>query len=121
MSQCDSEHSRSAVTHPMNWFSGNLVNKFRFLSYNRVQSKLIIRIFTFRGPPVASEVTPNEPDAAAEKRNKVIDEIGVTTLPRLVNDDFGFGPWVGVIVYFIIVPFTRAQLDGVASHCNRGR
>jgi hypothetical protein len=65
---------------------------------------------------MSPQIPTNKPDAAAEKWDEMEDELRVAALSGLVDDDLGFGPGVCVVVYFVVVPFSGAKVDGMASH-----
>lgn len=58
--------SRRIITHPMNLFFANLINKLCFLGYSCLKGELVSLISAFRTTIMTTKVTSNEADSPAQ-------------------------------------------------------
>ena len=100
----------------MHRLAANFVNEFRLLRNNCVQVKLVPFVFSLRASSVAPEIATNESDSSAKEWNEVINQIAVSTLARLIDDDFRFCPRIGVVIDLVVIAFACRQVTVVATH-----
>jgi hypothetical protein len=102
----------------MHRLTAHFIDELGFLGDNCVQSELISLIFALGATSMTSEVATNESDSAAKEGNEVKYQVGVSTLPRLINYDFRFCPRIGIVVDFVVIAFACRQLTVMTTHGN---
>jgi len=100
----------------MHRLAADFVNEFCFLRNNCVQVEVVPFVFALRASSVAPEIATNESDSPAKEWNEVINQIAVSTLPGLIDDDFRFCPRIGIVIDLVVIAFACRQVTVVATH-----